>query len=319
MQKIPENLPASETRGGVPQPVRNPLETRTSAAASPVIRRPEEQPGAPLPHMIPLTGHENITELLRQYKIDNRFAALYETLYRKVEQLFDDPLAQYQTREQAKTIIRQALRSRKQEVADAMIQALPTLAHHIALGNASIYFNENVAHVFGVTNQQQANAIVQQILSRGGTHSTQLSMLQKHHASSKIQARTPQQSQASSAKGTAAAQNFGALLNILAIELPVETTPTAEKVKELPEEMVEEAHHVGPQSKEQLATGKGAEHTPKGVESREGIEKTVSEKRKGKAQAAEEAEVGRTHKKKKKEREIASERRADEIKKKEMR
>jgi hypothetical protein len=318
MQRIPEELPVSRTGGVLPPPAHTPVERRSSQAVGPLFARKESTTTPPLPTATVLTGQEPVLDILRRLNIDTGFSASYEHLYREVRALADDPLAQFEAREQSKRIIRQLLSSRTQ-VADALIQALPTEAHHVSFGNISVYFNGTTAHVFGAPTGRPGQAVVQQLLSKGVTHPAQAQILQRHLGASAIQARTLQQSQASQKKAQAAAHGFGVELRVAAIELHLEEPAAVEKAEAQPKAMLEAAPPVGAQAKAQPVEERAPSEKPSvGTGRRERIEKEAAEKKKEKAQT-EESHVSRIKKQRMKKQKIAQgERRGGETQKEQL-
>ena len=306
MARIPEELSPARTGEALPARAPSGLETKTGQAVRSLFPPSELTKSAPLPRASLLTGSEEVSSLLRRHNLGSELAAAYQQYHTDIFMLHDDPLAQFDMRNLAVTSIRQHL-SQQETVANALIQALPAIAHHVTIGNSSIYFNETTTRVLGAPQGQAPKALVQQALSKGLVHGPQMQMLQNQLATPgtpAIQAMTLQQSQASQKKAQAAANAFGIQLRMAIIELHLEEPQKVEALEARSEEVMtgDVHHHFGVPARgqeQQVEESQTPEQRLEGSSLHKRTEEEVKQKRKEKAQAAEEL-VSRTQKQRKK-------------------
>ena len=160
-------------------------------------------------------------ELVQRFGLDTQFIGPIEQMNKDIAACADDPLAQFMMRDLVMQHVRNSLASRV-TTANALIQALPIAAHHVAVEEVSLYFNDSVVHVVGVPNNKRAIAVVRQTAFGQGLPSHQAQILEALSATSKVQARTNQQIQASHKKARATAKAIQTLLDSFVAGLPLE-------------------------------------------------------------------------------------------------
>ena len=166
----------------------------------------------------------SMAEALQRLGLDAVYLPSYTQLHEALLSSASDPCVQLEARDLAKDTIRNLLGSRK-KLGDMLIQAIPTLAHHISVGNEGhIYFNEALAAVVGVTNTQQATALVRQASQSSTLPPQQATILQELLLPSspkpKIQPRTSQQVYASHKKAVGIVKAFKEQMSVIAAGLP---------------------------------------------------------------------------------------------------
>ena len=191
------------------------------------------------------TGDATVASHLQRLGLDAQYEEPLSKINESIASYSDDPMAQIDTRDQAKDHIRNIF-SMRHKLADALIQALPVEAFHDPLNNnVHIYFNKNFAHVVGAANAQQAGMFVRQAAQSASLPPHQAQLLrdliaERSPTGSRIQPRTIQQVKASHNKAVSAAKVFNELIDAIAVKLPpAEPEVQKEPVPQPPVEQVE--------------------------------------------------------------------------------